>query len=64
MIHGIDSNSVLTVNGGEVYVSGPTNNGNGAIDYENSGTITGGTVIAAGSSGMAQNFRGHSGRVN
>ena len=53
---GLDSNGILAVNGGEIYVSGPTNSGNGAIDYENSGVITGGVLIAAGASGMAQNF--------
>ena len=31
-------------------------NGNGALDYDGTAAITGGTVIAAGSSGMAQNF--------
>lgn len=53
---GIDSNGYLTVSGGEVYVSGPSNNGNGALDYGISASISGGTVIAVGFSGMAQNF--------
>ncbi len=53
---GIDSNGDLTVSGGTVYVSGPTNSGNGALDYAGTGTITGGVLIAAGSTGMAQNF--------
>jgi hypothetical protein len=53
---GIDSNGTLTISGGEIYVSGPANGGNGAIDYETSGTITGGIVIAAGASQMAMNF--------
>lgn len=53
---GLDSNGSIEVSGGEVYVSGPTDNGNGALDYETSGVISGGTVIAAGSSGMALNF--------
>lgn len=53
---GIDSNGPLTVSGGETYVSGPTDNGNGALDFDGTGTITGGIVVAAGSSGMAQNF--------
>ena len=30
--------------------------GNSALDYDGSATVTGGTVIAAGYSGMAQNF--------
>ena len=45
----------MTVSGGTTYVSGPTNGGNGAIDCDNA-SITGGTVIAAGSAGMAMNF--------
>ena len=57
---GIDSNGSLSVSGGEVYVSGSTNNGNAALDFNGEATITGGTVIAAGMSGMAQNFDGNS----
>ena len=53
---GIDSNGTLTVTGGITLVAGPTNSGNGAIDYETSGTVTGGIVIALGASGMAQGF--------
>lgn len=51
----LDSNGSMVVSGGTVYVSGPTNGGNGAIDCDNA-QITGGTVIAAGSAGMAMNF--------
>lgn len=53
---GIDSNGTLTVTGGETYVSGPLSGGNGALDYDGEGQITGGTVIAVGSVGMAMNF--------
>ena len=53
---GIDSNGSLTVSGGETYVSGPTNGGNGALDYASDAVITGGIFVAAGSSQMAQNF--------
>ena len=53
---GIDSNGALYVNGGYTIVYGPTNDGNGALDYDNTGKITGGTFIALGSSGMAMNF--------
>ncbi|MBQ1575561.1 MAG: carbohydrate-binding domain-containing protein [Oscillospiraceae bacterium] len=53
---GIDSNGDLTVSGGTIFVSGPTNSGNGALDYNGSGVITGGMLIAAGASGMAENF--------
>ena len=53
---GIDSNGDLTVSGGTIFVTGPANDGNGAMDYNGTATITGGTVVAAGMSGMAQNF--------
>lgn len=53
---GIDSNGSLLVSGGTVYVSGPENSGNGALDYEGSGIITGGTVAAVSAAGMNANF--------
>lgn len=53
---GIDSNGDIIVSGGETYVSGPTNDGNGSLDYNGSAQITGGIFAASGSSGMAQNF--------
>lgn len=53
---GIDSNGNLTINDGEVYVDGPSDNGNSAIDFgeRSAAYINGGTVIAVGSSGMAE----------
>lgn len=53
---GIDSNGNLNVSGGYIIVYGPTDNGNGALDYDGAATITGGTICAIGYSGMAQNF--------
>ena len=53
---GIDSNGNLIVSGGEIYVSGASNGGNSALDYENDAAISGGTFIACGMSQMAQNF--------
>lgn len=53
---GIDSNGDIEISGGELYISGPTSNGDGAIDCDGSAVITGGIVVAAGSTGMAQNF--------
>lgn len=38
---------------GAVIINGPTNNGNGALDYSGSFKVTGGFLVAAGSSGMA-----------
>jgi len=53
---GIDSNGTFDMRGGALYISGPENNGNAALDYQTSSSVTGGTVIAIGSSGMALNF--------
>jgi len=53
---GIDSNSTVEVTGGITLVSGPTNGGNGSFDYDSSATVSGGVLIALGSSGMAQSF--------
>ncbi|MGN1097119.1 MAG: carbohydrate-binding domain-containing protein, partial [Christensenellales bacterium] len=53
---GIDSNGSVSVSGGTVVVEGPTNNGNGAFDYDGTATISGGVFVAIGSSGMAMNF--------
>ena len=53
---GIDANGSLFVSGGEVYVAGPTRGGNGALDYDGTGQITGGTVVALGAAEMAMNF--------
>ena len=59
---GLDSNGDLTINGGEVYVDGPSDNGNSAIDYgeKSSFDINGGTVVAVGSSGMAEDVSSES----
>lgn len=49
---GIDSNGSLYFEGGAVYVSGPEDNINGALDCEGSINVSGGVLVAAGSSGM------------
>ena len=54
---GIDSNGNIVISGGTVIVYGPTDNGNGPIDSGDgnySVTISGGTLLAVGSSGMAE----------
>lgn len=53
---GLDSNGAIYMNDGEVYVDGPTDGANGAIDYENEFVINGGTVVAVGSSQMSQSI--------
>lgn len=57
---GIDSNGKVIIDGGEVNVDGPTNSGNGALDYDSSFEINGGELYAVGSSGMSQNVSGGS----
>ena len=52
---GLDSNGSIKMSGGVVHVDGPTNNGNGALDYNGTFDITGGELIAVGSAGMMQN---------
>ena len=53
---GVDSNGDLTINGGEIYIDGPSDHGNSAIDYgdRSSAYVNGGTLVAIGSSGMAE----------
>ena len=54
---GLDSNGSIYIEGGEVYVSGPSTNWDAAIDYGEGSSefiVTGGTVMAAGYSGMAE----------
>lgn len=51
---GFDSNGSAAMSGGTLYIDGPTNSGNGALDFGGEFTVTGGTLIAAGSSGMAE----------
>ncbi|MBR5881005.1 MAG: carbohydrate-binding domain-containing protein [Clostridia bacterium] len=54
---GIDSNGCIVMTGGTVIVYGPTDNGNGPIDHGDARTdlltVSGGTLLAIGSSGMA-----------
>lgn len=53
---GIDSNGYFYMNGGTVYVEGPESNGDSALDYGISATITDGYFLSTGYSGMAQSF--------
>jgi len=50
---GIDANGAVVMTGGVVIVNGPTENMNGALDHMGF-KITGGFLVAVGSSGMAQ----------
>lgn len=51
---GLDSNGDIDMSGGVVLVNGPTDNGNGAIDFDGTFNLNGGTLVASGSSGMAE----------
>lgn len=53
---GLDANGSIEINGGNTIVYGPTNDGNGALDYDATFKVTGGSIIAFGSAGMAQNI--------
>lgn len=57
---GLDSNGSIYVTGGTVIVEGSTANDNGALDKGDGQncvlSVTGGTVLAIGASGMAINF--------
>lgn len=57
---GIDSNGNLYMTGGQVIVEGPEDSGNGALDYDRSAYIEGGTILALGGAGMAMGFSGDS----
>ena len=50
---GIDILGPIAMTGGTVIVSGPSDDGNGALDYQGECNISGGTLVAVGSSGMA-----------
>lgn len=52
---GLDANGYIYQSGGYVIVDGPTSDGDGALDYDQTYEITGGVLMTAGSSGMAQN---------
>ena len=50
---GIDVNGAIEMTDGVVIVNGPTEQMNGAVDYDASFKISGGVLVAAGSSDMA-----------
>lgn len=57
---GVDSNGSMTISGGTITVSGATSGDTSILDYDSTGTITGGTFIGLGASSMAQNFSSES----
>ena len=51
---GLDANGNIEISGGTVIVDGPTRGGNGVLDFDGECLVTGGSLIAVGSSDMAQ----------
>ena len=51
---GLDSNANISMTGGQVVLYGPEGGGNSAIDYDGTGTFTGGEIFATGYNDMAQ----------
>lgn len=52
----LDANGTLEITGGTVTVSGPNYGDTSVLDYDISGTISGGTFIGTGSARMLQSF--------
>ncbi len=54
----IDANGTLEITGGYTTTTGPTSGDTTVLDYDKTGTISGGTFIGTGSSMMAQSIDG------
>jgi hypothetical protein len=57
---GIDSNGTIVMNDGNVLVYGPTNGGNGALDYGSTFQMVKGTLVASGATGMDESISDNS----
>ena len=54
---GLDTNSTLTITGGDIRVDGPISSGNGFFDFETGpAAIHGGTIVAVGPTDFSENF--------
>ncbi len=53
---GMDANGTIKITDGNITVVGPTQGDTATLDYDKSATISGGTFIGTGASGMAQSF--------
>ena len=53
---GVDSNGSVEISGGYTVVEGPSQGDTSVLDFNSSGTITGGTFIGTGGAGMGSNF--------
>ncbi len=61
---GIDSNGNIELLGGTLVLNGPTNSGNGPLDYAGECIVTGGSIAVSGSAGMAQGASSRSTQAN
>lgn len=61
---GVDINGNGYIYGGTIIVDGPTSNGDNALDYDGELVVNGGSLIAAGSSGMVQGISSNSTQYN
>jgi len=55
---GVDVNGDAEMTGGTLLIFGPESSGNGALDYDGTFSISHGTLLATGASGMAQSVTG------
>ena len=53
---GIDSNGSVEISGGYTVVEGPAQGDTSVLDFNSTGTVTGGTFIGTGGAGMAESF--------
>lgn len=53
---GIDSNGFFSVSGGDIRIAGANYGDSSIIDYETTGSYTGGIVFGTGAASMAENF--------
>lgn len=51
---GLDSNGSLRVSGGTTFVYGPESGGDFALDFDQEGSFTGGTLVTTGYAGMVE----------
>lgn len=61
---GLDANGSIYVYGGVINVDGPSESGNGALDYDGEFVMNGGVLFAVGNSGMAQGISDNSKQYN
>lgn len=53
---GVDANGSVEISGGTTVVEGPVQGDTSVLDFNGTGTITGGTFIGTGGAGMAESF--------